>query len=149
MGKHKNEPTSEDLDPLREQIRAWRSARHRPSRMPSEIWDHGVILAREFGVCKVARAVGLDYTALRKRVAAAKEIPGLVLPTFVELPGTLFAVEDPSVPTLEAPATAQPGGPGTLIDIATPDGVRIRIQLEAGRGMEAAGIVAAFMGGRR
>jgi hypothetical protein len=36
-----------------------------------------------------------------------------------------------------------------VIDIATPDGVRIRIQLEAGRGVEAAGIVAAFMEGRR
>lgn len=148
MRKQKIEPTPEDLDPLRERIRAWRSTHHRPNPMPSEIWDHAVILAREFGVCKVARAVGLDYTGLRKRVATAMEISGLVLPTFVELPGTLFATEGPSVPPLETPAAAQPGEPGPLIDIATPDGVRIRIQLEPGCGMEAAGIVAAFMGGR-
>lgn len=149
MKKQKPEPTPEDLDPLRARIRAWRSTRHRPNPMPSEIWDHAVVLAREFGVCKVARAVGIDYTALRKRVATAKELPGLVLPTFVELPGTLFAGEVPTVPLLEAPASAQPGGIGAWIDIAAPDGFRIRIQLEAGRGHEAAGIVAAFMGGRR
>ena len=149
MGKQKTEPKPEDLNLLRERIRAWRSTRHRPNPMPGDIWDHAVVLAREFGVCKVARAVGLDYTALRKKVAIAKELPGLVLPTFVELPGTLFAEEAPGVPLSEIPPAAQCGGAGAMIDIATPDGVRIRIQLEAGRGMEAAGIVAAFMGGRR
>lgn len=149
MRNQKPEPTPEDLDPLRARIRTWRSTRHRPNPMPSEIWDHAVVLAREFGVCKVARAVGLDYTALRKKVAMAKELPGLVLPTFVELPGTLFTEEVPTAPPLEAPDLVQPGGIGALIDIAAPDGFRIRIQLEAGRGQEAAGIVAAFMGGRR
>jgi len=117
--------------------------------MPREIWDHAVVLARQFGVCKVARAVGLDYSALRKKVETAKELPGLVLPTFVELPGRLFAEGVPIVPQQETLAAGLPGGTGAIIDIATPDGVRIRIQLEAGRGMEAAGIVAAFMEGRR
>jgi hypothetical protein len=79
--------------------------------MPGEIWDHAVVLARQFGVCKVARAVGLDYTALRKKVATAKELPGLVLPTFVELPGTLFAEEAPAVQLQETVAAAQPEAP--------------------------------------
>ena len=149
MRKQKIEPTPEDLDPLRARILAWRSTRRRSHPMPGEIWEHAVVLAREFGVCKVARAVGLDYTALRKKVVMAKELPGLVLPTFVELPGTLFSDEVQTAPPLEAPDSAQPGGIGALIDIAAPDGFRIRIQLEAGRGQEAAGIVAAFMGGRR
>jgi len=149
MGKQKSEPKPEDLDPLRERIGAWRSTHRRPNPMPGEIWDHAVVLARQFGVCKVARAVGLDYTALRKKVATAKELPGLVLPTFVELPGRFFAEETPVVPLPETLAAGQPDGTGAVIEIATPDGVRIRIQLEAGRGVEAAGIVAAFMEGRR
>ena len=149
MGKPKTEPKPEDLDPLRERIRTWRSTRRRPNPMPREIWDHAVVLARQFGVCKVARAVGLDYSALRKKVETAKELPGLVLPTFVELPGRLFAEGAPIAPQQETLAAGLPGGTGAIIDIATPDGVRIRIQLEAGRGMEAAGIVAAFMEGRR
>ncbi len=146
MGKQRNEPSQEDLDPLRARIRVWRSTRRSPNPMPREIWDHAVVLAREFGVCKIARAVGLDYTALRKKVAKSKEMPGLVLPTFVELPWV--PDEAPPVPLLGNPVAGQPGGAGALIDISTPDGARIRIQLEAGRGMEAAGIVAAFLGGR-
>jgi len=67
MGKQKIEPKPEDLDPLRERTRALRSTRHRPNPIPGEIWDHAVVPARQFGVCKVARAVGLDYTALRKK----------------------------------------------------------------------------------
>jgi hypothetical protein len=114
--------------------------------MPPAIWDHAVVLAREFGVCKVARAVGLDYTALRKKVAKAMELPGLVLPTFMEL-GRLVAEEAPPLISAENQAAGQSAA-GALIDISRPDGTRIRIHLEAGRGMEAAGIMAAFLGGR-
>ncbi len=148
MRKQRNEPLPEDLNPLREQIRVWRSTRHRSNPMPGEIWDHAVVLAREFGVCKIARAVGIDYTTLRKKVAKAREMPGLVLPTFVELPVRCLPEEVPPIPSLGNPAAGQPGSAGALIDISTPDGARIRIQLEAGRGKEAAGIVAAFLGGR-
>lgn len=147
MGKQRNEPSPEDLDPLRERIRVWRTTRHRPKAMPPPIWDHAVVLAREFGVCKVARAVGLDYTALRKKVAKAMELPGLVLPTFMDL-SSLVAEEAPPLAFPGNQAAGQPGTAGALIDISTPDGTRIRIHLEAGRGMEAAGIMAAFLGGR-
>ena len=148
MGKQRKEPSPEDLDPVREQIRAWRETRHLPGPMPSEIWDQAVALAQTFGVCKVARAVSLDYSALRKKVAKAMEKPGLVKPTFVELPGRMVSGE--KLPTLSPwqPEAGRPGATGALIDISTPDGSRIRIQLEAGCGMEAAGIVAALMGGR-
>ena len=58
-----------------------------------------------------------------------------VRPTFVQLPATV----DP-VPSVSAVA-------GATIELFRPDGSRMRIHLEAGRGMEAAGIVAAFLGG--
>jgi hypothetical protein len=148
MGKQRKEPSSEDLDPVREQIRAWRETRRLPGPMPSEIWDRAVVLARVFGVCKVARAVGLDYSALRKKVAKAMEKPGLVKPTFVELPGRMVTGEELQGLSPWQPEAGRPGATGTLIDISRPDGSRIRIQLEAGCGMEAAGILAAFMRGR-
>jgi hypothetical protein len=44
-----------------------------------------------------------------------------------------------------APVTAIAGA---TIELFRPDGSRMRIHLEAGRGMEAAGIVAAFLGGQ-
>jgi hypothetical protein len=93
MGKQKMEPSPEDLDPVRQQIKAWREIRKLPGPMPREIWDRAIVLARAFGVCKVARAVGLDDTGLRQKVAKASEEPGLVKPTFVELPGRVVSDE--------------------------------------------------------
>lgn len=148
MGKQRKEPSSEDLDPVREQIRAWRETRHLPGPMPSEIWDRAVVLARAFGVCKVARAVGLDYSALRKKVAKAMEQPGLVKPTFVELPGRMATDEGLSEQSPRDLEIRRAVSTGTLIDISTPDGSRIRIHLEPGHSMEAAGVVAAFIGSR-
>jgi hypothetical protein len=40
-------------------------------------------------------------------------------------------------------------GSGSMIDLSTPDGARMRIHLEAGRDLDAAGIVAAFLGRAR
>jgi hypothetical protein len=39
--------------------------------------------------------------------------------------------------------------PGTSIEISAPNGARMSIQLGAGQGQEAAGIVAAFLAGHR
>ena len=88
-------------------------------------------LAKEYGVCPIARALPVDYTALRKRVEARKE-GGLMKPTFMELPATLTAV----------------AAAATTIEISARDGSRMLIHLEAGHSMDAAGIVAAFLGGR-
>jgi hypothetical protein len=148
MGKQRLEPSPEDLDPIRQEIKIWRETRRLPGPMPREIWDRAVVLARAFGVCKVSRAVGLDYTGLRRKVAKALEEPGLVPPTFVELPGRMVSDEKLAAPS---PRDLEPralGSKGALIDLSTPDGSRIRIQLEAGRGTEAVGIVAAFLGSR-
>jgi len=43
--------------------------------MAGEILDYVVAPGREFGVCRMARAVGLDCTALRKKVARVFRSP--------------------------------------------------------------------------
>jgi hypothetical protein len=101
--------------------------------MPGELWDQAVALAKDFGVCRIARAVTLDYTSLRKRTEKAPAA-GLVKPTFVLLPATLAPAESPVAPT--------------TIEITSREGARMRIHLEAGYGTEAASIVAAFLGSR-
>lgn len=133
MGR--KEPPPEQLDGLRGQIQYWRQSRKVPGPMPGELWDAAVAMAKEFGVCKTSRALALDYTALRKRSEKLPEA-GLVKPTFVQLPSTV------------APERAVNSAPGARIEISTPDGTRLHIHLEVGRGMEAAGIVAAFLGAR-
>jgi hypothetical protein len=133
MAKSKKEPKPEQLIGLRRQIQEWRQNRTVPGAMPGVLWDQAIALAKEFGVCRIARAVGLDYTALRKRTEQAPAT-GLVKPTFVQLPATIAPAEMPVAPT--------------TIEITARDGARMRIHLEAGHGTEAASIVAAFLGSR-
>jgi len=128
MRKPQKDPSPEQLELLSHQIQEWRKARKGPGPMPEELWSGAVALAKVFGVCPIARALPLDYTALRKRVEKHPET-GLVKPTFLQLPATM------------AP-------PPTTIEISARDGARMLIHLEAGRGMEAASIVAAFLGSR-
>ncbi len=131
MRKSLKAPSPEQLAPLRRQIQEWRRTRSGPGQMPDELWAGAIALAKEFGICPIARALPVDYTALRKRVERPAEA-GLVKPTFVQLPATV------------APAAT----PAATIEISARDGVRMLIHLEAGRGMEAASIVAAFLGSR-
>jgi len=131
MGKPRKEPSPEQLEALRRKIREWRETRKVPGSMPEEIWSAAAVLARKFGVCPMARALTLDYAALRKRAEMVPE-SGLVKPTFVQLPATV-------VPTTPPPTT---------IEISARDGSRMLIHLESGHGTEAASIVAAFLGSR-
>ena len=135
MSMRKKRPSATDLAPLRKQVDTWREARSGPGPMPVEIWEAAVELARRYGPCQIARGIGLDYKTLRLRLAKAAGRAGVVKPTFVQFPATLDQV---------APVSTVAG---TTIELSRPDGSRMRIHLEAGRGMEAAGIVAAFLGG--
>jgi len=134
MAKRKKPPSSVELAPLREQVEAWREAKGDSRPMPKEIWEIAVELARRYGPCQIARGVGLDYKSLRLRLAKAGRTPEPVRPTFVQLPATL----DQAIPVSTVA--------GATIELFSPDGFRMRIHLEAGRGMEAAGIVAVFLG---
>jgi hypothetical protein len=136
MSNRRKDPLPEEITLLKRRISEWRNGRTERSPMPGEIWESAVTLAQIFGACKIARAVDLDYKSLRLRVVRAIGNPGLVSPAFVQL----------QVPTA-AESVPMPA-PGATIEISAPDGSRMWVQLEAGHGMEARAIVAAFLGSR-
>ena len=58
------------LRTARRQLDRWRS-RHRPrARLPEELWRQAAALARQHGLNKTARALGLKYDSLKKRIEA-------------------------------------------------------------------------------
>jgi hypothetical protein len=145
MTDHKRIPFPKEAGPLKQQIQAWRNARSGPESMPEALWSDAVQLARQFGVCLIARAVGIDYSGLRNKVRKAMEIPvTLNQPAFIELPLSPGAANG----TFKCQDGPWGGGAGSVIEISRPDGLKMRIHLEAGQGKEAAGIVAAFLGSR-
>lgn len=76
------------VDSLRRRIETWRRTRKRVSTMPEGLWNAAVALAAEHGVCRIARAIRIDYAALKRRVKSpveAKANQG-----FIELPTAAF-----------------------------------------------------------
>ena len=141
MGKRNSDPLPKEVDQLKLRVQEWRRAKTGSSAMPGEIWEAAIRLAKDFGVCRISRAVGLDYGWLRKKAAQSGAQSPSASPIFLELPtGVVLPRESGS--DLE---TSYLPNSGSLIDISTQDGARMRIRLETGRSQDAAGIVTAFL----
>ena len=71
MALQEQEPLPPAVNRLKQQVQRWREAKEGQfSLTPGELWNAAVPLALKYGVCRIARAVELDYGGLRKRVAA-------------------------------------------------------------------------------
>ena len=145
MGKRNTEPLPEEVDFLRLEAQEWRRTKAGPGTpMPKAIVEAAVRLAHEFGVCRIARATGLDYVWLRKKLERRAGSTPASAPTFVEVPIEMV------MPAQARDVGGKPGGlglsgTGTVIEVAAPDGSRMRIQLGEGS-LDAAGAIAAFLG---
>ena len=86
--------------------------RHRPrAPLSKDLWSLAVDLAKELGLNRTARALGLDYYSLKKRVDSAGD-PGNK-PEFLELlPGGF------------------PPGPECIIELEDAAGAKMRIHLK-------------------
>jgi len=74
------------LEAGRRRFERWRRTRKGHGRIPEPLWTSAVRLAGAYGLCQTARALGLDYNALKKRVTstAANDSSGAAT-AFVEL----------------------------------------------------------------
>ena len=123
------------VEQVRKQIDRWRAKKgRRGTPMPSGLWDEASRLARELGVYRVKRALGLNYESLKRRaaeVATGGRAP-VPAPRFVELSGG----------SLLGPTH------GVLVELADGEGGRhLTIRLVTGSELDVAGLVEAF--GRR
>ncbi|MCH8177900.1 MAG: hypothetical protein IIC09_06865 [Proteobacteria bacterium] len=53
---------------LHRRFAAWREAGRMGRKIPEELWEAATELARKLGVNPVSKAIGLDYTQLKRRV---------------------------------------------------------------------------------
>jgi hypothetical protein len=59
------------LKRIRQRLEHWRRTRRGRDRIPEGLWGLAVQAVGTYGLNKTARALGLDYYSLKKRVAAA------------------------------------------------------------------------------
>ncbi|MCP5521603.1 MAG: hypothetical protein H7A46_08655 [Verrucomicrobiales bacterium] len=58
-----------ELDKLARRLKQWRGRQRSRGALPQWVWDEATEAAREQGVSRVARVLGLDYYKLKRRAA--------------------------------------------------------------------------------
>jgi hypothetical protein len=87
-----NRRLTKATDELLERLSAWRNTHRLRTPLPPELWNRAAELATEQGIGKTARALRLDYTALKKRVNTRtfeRQAPSV--PQFIEFFSPLSA----------------------------------------------------------
>jgi len=101
--------------------------------MPADLWTEAVSLARREGTYSTARALGVDFESLARRVAevrAGAEGGATRSSGFVELSGAQLL------------GTAVASGP--VVEMSDGDGVRLTIRLTGGTPLDVVGVVQGF-----
>ena len=101
------------LTELQRRFRVWRGRRPKRRRIPEELWQAAVQAAREHGVCKTSRHLGVDYYSLKRRLTRTCEPP-----TSTE-----------SVEFVEIPRKVLSSGPACVVELQEPRGLRLRVEL--------------------
>ena len=107
------------LKDLRRRFEAWRRTRKLRSRIPEPLWASAVKLAGRYGIHRTAKALRVDYYALKKRVegegaAAAGKVPA----------------GDAGARFLELPAAAWAGGGECTLELEDAGGAKLRVHLK-------------------
>lgn len=110
---------------------AWRETRRGAERIPGGLWDEAVRAARQHGVHRVSRELGLDYNHLKRRCGCVARGPAATAsaPVFVELDG----------PAAEA-------GLACVVELAKGNGTRMRICVREAVAVDWGKLKEAFLG---
>jgi hypothetical protein len=83
------------VERVRQRLERWRRTRKKRTRIPEQLWQESVEVARSNGVNQTARALGLDYYGLKRRLdagLAGSAVEQEPVASFVELVGASPAV---------------------------------------------------------
>ncbi|HTY64456.1 MAG TPA: hypothetical protein VMG30_19575 [Acidobacteriota bacterium] len=106
---------SEQIDGIRKRFDSWRKSHKPRMRIPDRLWDAAVQAAQRYGLHRVARALHLDYYALKKRLDGCD-------------------VVKTDLPFIELTPAVSGSTPECIIELEKRDGAKIRFHL---KGMEA------------
>ena len=128
----------DDVEQVRRRFAGWRSTHAVRSRLPEELWAAAAELARRDGITATARVLDVDKPSLRKwaerlhpqrqpRPRKSPQKRGNAMPAFVEL-------------------LASGSGTGTtcLVEVESPRGAKLRLELKGIQTSELAELIRAF-----
>ena len=115
----------------RKKFGAWRRSRKAQSRIPEKLWELAVVAAREVGVNQAARALGLEYYALKKRLVASADHPTL------EPSSSFFEFDSSGAP---------PFFTEWAVEMENSSGARMRVAARSPGGPDVVGLCRALLG---
>ena len=121
-----------ELEPVREELAAWRGNPGRENKIPGSVWDKATVLAKKYGVQAVSKVLKLSYGDLKRHVTGGKDRPRQetgVVPTFIEV--------KPESASEEL---------GCVIELTKGSGTRMRISLKSAGTVDWCRIKEAFLG---
>jgi hypothetical protein len=124
------------LEACRQRFERWRRTRQGHSRIPEPLWTSAVRLAGAYGLCKTARTLGLDYNALKRRVASARPGDSLTPKTV----GAKVARQETATAFVELVPPQGVCLPECVVELEHPHGAKMRIRLT---GQQTSEVVAA------
>jgi len=122
------------LERLRRRFEQWRQTRDGRSRVPEALWASAVKAAGRYGLNPTARALGLDYYSLKRRVDA---FPGRLTGRTT---GSRDGSDNPATATfVELPPLGVAGSPECIVELEGAGGAKMRIHL---KGMPTSDLIA-------
>lgn len=123
------------LERLTKRVQVWRERReHSRSRVPEDLWNEAVAVARIRGVHPTAKAIRFGYYELKARVDNAAS---------AQLERTHTAFVEVQMPT--APPSV--GETRMVVELTSNRGRRMRIEVADARSMDLGGLAEAFWRG--
>jgi hypothetical protein len=121
--------TQQRLQKIRTSIDIWRWTRVKRSPMPEELWTPAVQIAKQLGVWRAARELGLSYESLRRRVEEKASRTEATM-GFVEVRG--------------ADLMAETTTDGIVMELSATDGTRLVVRLGRGAMVDPIALIVAL-----
>jgi hypothetical protein len=128
MGTKRRRDVPARLEGLRRRFERWRRTRKVRARIPEPLWASAVKSAAKYGIHRTAKAVRVDYYALKKRVEQKAAIAGTQQKTAATASKRPAQVAGAGF--LELPAVAWAGGGECTLELEDAAGAKLRVHLK-------------------
>ena len=139
MGTKRTRDLPARLEGVRRRFERWRRSRKIRTRIPEPLWASAVKVADRYGIHRTAKALRVDYYALKERVeqnavsAGAQRGPA---------PNASSMVAEAEF--LELPAAAWPGSGECILELEDAGGAKLRVHLKGFAAPDLAALTRSF-----
>ena len=135
-----------ELKGLHRRIEAWRQTRPGTRPMPEQLWKEASGFARKLGICRVSRALRVNYGGLKRRMRTSRP-PRVVSRTSARAASVCRAdFIELSAPAPFAALSEPPAGSDAVVEVVAADGARLTIRVKGATSPNVAAWVSAFRG---